>query len=208
MYSLGPRLYFHSSFNCFDCSVSSPSPSWHFCFSQNPTACALKTCSISALSLHICPCWIFFASVFSSLCHFVINVIVHSCVLVCHYQRFLLNVMSLQVIVGSIFEVLWGFFRPGTSFGISVLRALRLLRIFKITKLVPQPSALSAICWDVSWYLQETFDCWLKDGSSVKSVIFVTLIWNTMLWGGCFLVSDIFVFIFICIFMKHFSQFK
>uniref|UniRef100_A0A672HZ14 Voltage-dependent calcium channel type A subunit alpha-1 n=1 Tax=Salarias fasciatus TaxID=181472 RepID=A0A672HZ14_SALFA len=58
MYSLGPRLYFHSSFNCFDCSV----------------------------------------------------------------------------IVGSIFEVLWGFFRPGTSFGISVLRALRLLRIFKITK--------------------------------------------------------------------------
>uniref|UniRef100_A0A3Q2W312 Calcium voltage-gated channel subunit alpha1 E n=1 Tax=Haplochromis burtoni TaxID=8153 RepID=A0A3Q2W312_HAPBU len=57
MYSLGPRLYFHSSFNCFDCSV----------------------------------------------------------------------------IVGSIFEVLWGFFRPGTSFGISVLRALRLLRIFKIT---------------------------------------------------------------------------
>ncbi|XP_057696571.1 voltage-dependent R-type calcium channel subunit alpha-1E [Corythoichthys intestinalis] len=58
MYSLGPRLYFHSSFNCFDFSV----------------------------------------------------------------------------IVGSIFEVLWGVFRPGTSFGISVLRALRLLRIFKITK--------------------------------------------------------------------------
>lgn len=25
MYSLGPRLYFHSSFNCFDCSVSTPS---------------------------------------------------------------------------------------------------------------------------------------------------------------------------------------
>uniref|UniRef100_A0A8C1R621 Calcium channel, voltage-dependent, R type, alpha 1E subunit b n=1 Tax=Cyprinus carpio TaxID=7962 RepID=A0A8C1R621_CYPCA len=39
-----------------------------------------------------------------------------------------------QVIVGSIFEVVWGFFRPGESFGISVLRALRLLRIFKITK--------------------------------------------------------------------------
>ncbi|XP_039518708.1 voltage-dependent R-type calcium channel subunit alpha-1E isoform X5 [Pimephales promelas] len=58
MYGLGPRLYFHSSFNCFDCGV----------------------------------------------------------------------------IIGSIFEVLWGFFRPGTSFGISVLRALRLLRIFKVTK--------------------------------------------------------------------------
>ncbi|KAK3565568.1 hypothetical protein QTP86_012457 [Hemibagrus guttatus] len=38
------------------------------------------------------------------------------------------------VIVGSIFEVIWSFFRPGMSFGISVLRALRLLRIFKITK--------------------------------------------------------------------------
>nr|XP_040026780.1 voltage-dependent R-type calcium channel subunit alpha-1E-like isoform X4 [Gasterosteus aculeatus aculeatus] len=58
MYGLGFRLYFHSSFNCFDCGV----------------------------------------------------------------------------IVGSIFEVVWGFFRPGMSFGISVLRALRLLRIFKITK--------------------------------------------------------------------------
>ncbi|XP_077375251.1 voltage-dependent R-type calcium channel subunit alpha-1E-like [Festucalex cinctus] len=58
MYGLGFRLYFHSSFNCFDCSV----------------------------------------------------------------------------IVGSIFEVVYGFFRPGMSFGISVLRALRLLRIFKITK--------------------------------------------------------------------------
>ncbi|XP_056149220.1 voltage-dependent R-type calcium channel subunit alpha-1E-like [Lampris incognitus] len=58
MYGLGFRLYFHSSFNCFDCGV----------------------------------------------------------------------------IIGSIFEVVWGFFRPGMSFGISVLRALRLLRIFKITK--------------------------------------------------------------------------
>uniref|UniRef100_A0A8B9RM96 Voltage-dependent calcium channel type A subunit alpha-1 n=1 Tax=Astyanax mexicanus TaxID=7994 RepID=A0A8B9RM96_ASTMX len=58
MYGLGFRLYFHSSFNCFDCGV----------------------------------------------------------------------------IVGSIFEVVWGFFRPGMSFGISVLRALRLLRIFKVTR--------------------------------------------------------------------------
>ncbi|XP_072275897.1 voltage-dependent R-type calcium channel subunit alpha-1E isoform X2 [Pyxicephalus adspersus] len=58
MYGMGPRLYFHSSFNCFDCGVT----------------------------------------------------------------------------IGSIFEVVWAIFRPGTSFGISVLRALRLLRIFKITK--------------------------------------------------------------------------
>ncbi|KAM9325782.1 voltage-dependent R-type calcium channel subunit alpha-1E [Gastrophryne carolinensis] len=58
MYGMGPRLYFHSSFNCFDCGVT----------------------------------------------------------------------------IGSIFEVMWAIYRPGTSFGISVLRALRLLRIFKITK--------------------------------------------------------------------------
>ncbi|ELR44606.1 Voltage-dependent N-type calcium channel subunit alpha-1B, partial [Bos mutus] len=38
------------------------------------------------------------------------------------------------VIVGSIFEVVWAAIKPGTSFGISVLRALRLLRIFKVTK--------------------------------------------------------------------------
>uniref|UniRef100_A0A672UKG1 Voltage-dependent P/Q-type calcium channel subunit alpha-1A n=1 Tax=Strigops habroptila TaxID=2489341 RepID=A0A672UKG1_STRHB len=38
------------------------------------------------------------------------------------------------VIIGSIFEVIWAVVKPGTSFGISVLRALRLLRIFKVTK--------------------------------------------------------------------------
>lgn len=43
---------------------------------------------------------------------------------------------ALQVIVGSIFEVVWAAIKPGTSFGISVLRALRLLRIFKVTKYV------------------------------------------------------------------------
>lgn len=42
--------------------------------------------------------------------------------------------MNVQVIVGSIFEVVWATIKPGTSFGISVLRALRLLRIFKVTK--------------------------------------------------------------------------
>lgn len=43
----------------------------------------------------------------------------------------------LQVIVGSIFEVVWAAIKPGTSFGLSVLRALRLLRVFKVTKYVP-----------------------------------------------------------------------
>ncbi|CAG5928829.1 unnamed protein product [Menidia menidia] len=48
-------------------------------------------------------------------------------------QAFYWTVLCL-VIVGSIFEVVWATIKPGTSFGISVLRALRLLRIFKVTK--------------------------------------------------------------------------
>ncbi|KAJ8263836.1 hypothetical protein GJAV_G00141840 [Gymnothorax javanicus] len=44
------------------------------------------------------------------------------------------NCFDCAVIVGSIFEVIWAVIKPGTSFGISVLRALRLLRIFKVTK--------------------------------------------------------------------------
>ncbi|KAM8793896.1 voltage-dependent P/Q-type calcium channel subunit alpha-1A [Eudromia elegans] len=44
------------------------------------------------------------------------------------------NCFDCAVIIGSIFEVIWAVVKPGTSFGISVLRALRLLRIFKVTK--------------------------------------------------------------------------
>ncbi|XP_069460425.1 voltage-dependent P/Q-type calcium channel subunit alpha-1A isoform X15 [Ambystoma mexicanum] len=44
------------------------------------------------------------------------------------------NCFDCAVIIGSIFEVIWSVVKPGTSFGISVLRALRLLRIFKVTK--------------------------------------------------------------------------
>ncbi|XP_059588284.1 voltage-dependent P/Q-type calcium channel subunit alpha-1A isoform X2 [Alligator mississippiensis] len=44
------------------------------------------------------------------------------------------NCFDCAVIIGSIFEVVWAVMKPGTSFGISVLRALRLLRIFKVTK--------------------------------------------------------------------------
>ncbi|TSV94899.1 Voltage-dependent N-type calcium channel subunit alpha-1B [Bagarius yarrelli] len=44
------------------------------------------------------------------------------------------NCFDFGVIVGSIFEVVWAAVKPGASFGISVLRALRLLRIFKVTK--------------------------------------------------------------------------
>ncbi|TSK72080.1 Voltage-dependent N-type calcium channel subunit alpha-1B [Bagarius yarrelli] len=44
------------------------------------------------------------------------------------------NCFDFGVIIGSIFEVVWAAIQPGASFGISVLRALRLLRIFKVTK--------------------------------------------------------------------------
>ncbi|XP_012929096.1 voltage-dependent N-type calcium channel subunit alpha-1B isoform X6 [Heterocephalus glaber] len=50
------------------------------------------------------------------------------------YFRSSFNCFDFGVIVGSIFEVVWAAIKPGTSFGISVLRALRLLRIFKVTK--------------------------------------------------------------------------
>jgi len=44
--------------------------------------------------------------------------------------------MFSKVIFGSIFEVFWTHFNPEESFGVSVLRSLRLLRIFKVTRLV------------------------------------------------------------------------
>nr|XP_019571951.1 PREDICTED: voltage-dependent N-type calcium channel subunit alpha-1B [Rhinolophus sinicus] len=50
------------------------------------------------------------------------------------YFRSSFNCFDFGVIVGSIFEVVWAAIKPGTSFGLSVLRALRLLRVFKVTK--------------------------------------------------------------------------
>jgi len=50
--------------------------------------------------------------------------------------NYLLFSSSLKVIIGSIFEVIWTHFNPEESFGVSVLRALRLLRIFKVTRFV------------------------------------------------------------------------
>lgn len=44
------------------------------------------------------------------------------------------NKFDCIVIVGSIFEVVFTAFYPDQSFGISVLRSLRLLRIFKVTR--------------------------------------------------------------------------
>ena len=54
----------------------------------------------------------------------------------------LCHLSCLQVILGSLFEVVWAMFY-NTSFGISVLRAMRLLRIFKVTRQVTRTHALS-----------------------------------------------------------------
>ena len=48
--------------------------------------------------------------------------------------QFEINSCCFQVIVGSVFEIVWSMIRPDASFGISVLRALRLLRVFKVTR--------------------------------------------------------------------------
>lgn len=53
----------------------------------------------------------------------------------CYFQS-AFNRFDCIVILGSIFEVVWSHYKTG-SFGFSVLRALRLLRIFKVTKYVP-----------------------------------------------------------------------
>lgn len=50
------------------------------------------------------------------------------------YFRSSFNIFDCVVICGSLFEVIWGEYKTDDSFGISVLRALRLLRIFKVTK--------------------------------------------------------------------------
>ncbi|CAH8493715.1 unnamed protein product [Heterobilharzia americana] len=50
------------------------------------------------------------------------------------YSESSFNIFDCVVIIGSLFEIIWGFFHPDASFGISVLRALRLLRIFKVTR--------------------------------------------------------------------------
>jgi hypothetical protein len=44
------------------------------------------------------------------------------------------NKFDCIVIVGSIFEVIFTYINPDESFGISVMRSLRLLRIFKVTR--------------------------------------------------------------------------
>lgn len=50
------------------------------------------------------------------------------------YFRSSFNRFDCIVIVGSVFEVFYTHYYPEQSFGISVMRSLRLLRIFKVTR--------------------------------------------------------------------------
>ncbi|VUZ42010.1 unnamed protein product, partial [Hymenolepis diminuta] len=50
------------------------------------------------------------------------------------YFQSAFNIFDCVVITGSLLEIIIALFYPDTSFGISVLRALRLLRIFKVTR--------------------------------------------------------------------------
>ena len=49
------------------------------------------------------------------------------------YFRSSFNTFDCVVVLGSLFEIIYGYYKPDASFGFSVMRALRLLRIFKMT---------------------------------------------------------------------------
>ena len=71
--------------------------------------------------------------VFLALFVFEMGVRMYALGLVAYFQS-AFNRFDCLVISASVFEVVWTHFNPKSgSFGLSVLRALRLLRIFKVT---------------------------------------------------------------------------
>ncbi|KAM7539608.1 hypothetical protein Aperf_G00000039296 [Anoplocephala perfoliata] len=60
------------------------------------------------------------------------------------YFQSAFNIFDCVVITGSLLEIIIALFHPDTSFGISVLRALRLLRIFKVLGGFEEPGAFVA----------------------------------------------------------------
>ena len=75
----------------------------------------------------------YFASSFN-----IFDCVVRSCFFLIFVFNHLYYFCFVKVIFGSIFEVIWTHFNPEESFGVSVLRSLRLLRIFKVTRFVRQ----------------------------------------------------------------------
>ncbi|VTJ81095.1 Hypothetical predicted protein, partial [Marmota monax] len=155
MYGLGPRSYFRSSFNCFDFgtgTASLVSLSWNeiselrmqtrpgrFSPGKNQK-CGVLQSGLEAgweepcANLPLLRLLLDFAE-FVFLGLFLTEMSLKMYGLGPRsYFRSSFNCFDFGVIVGSIFEVVWAAIKPGTSFGISVLRALRLLRIFKVTK--------------------------------------------------------------------------
>ena len=125
LYAMGFRTYFLSSFNRFDCLVrTSLLIDWlnRICWSISLTDSEFPIVRVWLERFHTRKSklldgrliWFWtFVSLISTKC-----------------------VACLQVIFGSIFEEVWQhqLDSRGESFGISVLRALRLLRIFKVTR--------------------------------------------------------------------------
>ena len=71
------------------------------------------------------------------LCAFVFEMVIRMYALGPNYFDSAFNKFDCIVIFGSIFEVFWVNLKPRAgSFGLSCLRALRLLRVFKVTKYV------------------------------------------------------------------------
>ena len=79
-----------------------------------------------------------FLSVYAELvflCAFVFEMVIRMYALGPNYFDSAFNKFDCVVIFGSIFEVFWVNFKPRAgSFGLSGLRWLRLLRVFKVTK--------------------------------------------------------------------------
>ena len=82
------------------------------------------------------------ATFFNSSFNRYVFVICHETTIICLYMNLpwvicilLLFRFDTIVILGSVFEVFWvNFHERANSFGLSALRALRLLRVFKVTK--------------------------------------------------------------------------
>ncbi|VDP16635.1 unnamed protein product [Onchocerca flexuosa] len=113
LFAMGHRVYFASKFNRFDCIVIVGS-AFEIIWSE------LKGGS-----------FVYAEYVFSGIfiCEMLMKLFAmgHRVYFASKFNRF-----DCIVIVGSAFEIIWSELKGG-SFGISVLRALRLLRIFKLT---------------------------------------------------------------------------
>lgn len=122
IYALGFATYFKSPFNRFDCTVSREMMHifCQFGESEREENSILPRLSAYLNCVFFCPD----VALFNLISFAVASRIPPG-------NNIFFTIF--QVISGSVFEVIWDHYKGG-SFGFSVLRALRLLRIFKVTK--------------------------------------------------------------------------